>query len=100
MQDEEELRDTAVGERRDEAVALRPLDAQPEKATGIEPASCSADPSRRPETVKAARRETPCMARRPVTLTVMVAPEVNAVPSAGGRYQGPSPWLAVCIEVK
>ena len=51
-----------------------PLMSQRENATGIDPTTCSEDPFLRPETVTTTRREIPCIARRPVTRSVTVAP--------------------------
>jgi len=74
-----------AGEGAEEGVAGRIGDAQAEKVTGIDPTACSADPSRRPLIVKVTRRETPCIVRRPVAVTVMIAPKASAGGSATGR---------------
>jgi hypothetical protein len=62
-----------------------PLMSQREKVTGIDPATCSEGPSLRPETVMTTGREIPCIARRPVTRSVTVAPEAKAAFSLTGR---------------
>jgi nucleotide-binding universal stress UspA family protein len=56
-----------------------PLMSQRENVTGIDPATCSADPSLRPDTVTTTGREIPCIARRQVTRSVTVAPEATAI---------------------
>ena len=52
--------------------------------TGIDPAACSADPSRRPVIVTVTRCAVPCIASSPVAVVVMVAPEVKAGPRVTG----------------
>ena len=61
-----------------------PLMPQRENVTGIDPATCSADPSLRPDTVTTTGREIPCIARRPVTRSVTVGPEAKPAFSVTG----------------
>ena len=58
--------------------------SQRENVTGIDPATCSADPSLRPDTVTTTGREIPCIARRPMTRSVTVVPEAKAAFSVTG----------------
>src|ERR1017187_9597967 len=61
-----------------------PVMPQPENAMGIDPATCSAEPLRRPEIVTVTRCEIPRMVSWPVAVAVMVAPEANAEPRVTG----------------